>query len=1061
MSKYIKRLRYLFIAIVVASSHVFAQDLPSRGSYFVTNYTPKDYNAGTQNWQIVQDRNGLIYVANRDGVLVFDGATWEMVPLTLTTPLRSLAIDENDRVYVGAVGQFGYLEPDDIGKLRFVSLSDDIDSSIADVWEVHVTENGVYFVTRSEIFRYEEGELSSIFPENQFARSFFVHDRVFVSVPGDGLIEILIDEKSIVIERARFNNEVVVFAVPAPEDLYDEPGIYLGMNTSNVYFWGLDTNGLVRLQSSNGNEFRFPRETYKTMQLRNGNYAFATISGGVQITDERLNILHIINRDRGLRVDMALNVFEDQHGSIWAALNNGISRIDEYEHIQYWNEDDGLSGTVLSIDTFNDQLYVSTSSGTFRFNESNSEERFSRLNTASAQKWQSISFTLNGRDYLINAGNNVLTYLRGDSLELLASLGINSLSQSKIQPNRLYYGNLEGWGFFLISAKGNELTIDQRYHFSDPPFEIRSLAEDKKGDLWIGSRFSGIFKADSLQLWTPEYYESGKIQTHSFSYEWVDDIQMGSLVLRVDVLADTLTFSSTNGLINISDVDSSRFERSNILEQPFPENREFIRIVEGRKGEAFILFDERIVNVQRNENDNLDVKYVTGQLLPSGPLYDITYFENKIWVGGSEGLFVFNRNIDYDQTIEFQTLVRSIYLQQDSLLFGGINASDFELRLPFDRNQLTINFAASRYFKHGSLKYESMLEGFDANWSSPNEETRRIYTNLPDGSYTFRVRAIDIYGNVSSEGNIRIDVATPWFKTIWAYLLYVIFLGVAAYTIVWLRTQTILRRNRELEILISKHTASLQIEKRRMENINEDLVAQDTNRDKFLSVVAHDLRNPLMIIRSSSELIDDDIESKEEIAELTGYITGAALRMQEIIESLLEDRAKKIRSSISDTKEVFLPVLVNKIVQENRPWAERKNITLEVDIRHECYVIGDNAQVGVIFSNLVSNAVKYSPFGKTIWISLTCENNEAIFEVRDEGQGLSYGDLRDLGTPFKKLTAAPTDGEVSTGLGLHIVKDLLSDMDGRLVVHNDGLGRGASFKAIMTRMKEHFEDEMA
>ncbi|MCH8495796.1 MAG: hypothetical protein LAT57_09230 [Balneolales bacterium] len=1054
MSKYITRLFLLLVVVMSASGSVLAQDMPSRGSYFVTNFTPKDYNAGTQNWEIVQDSNGLIYVANRDGVLVFDGATWEIIPLTLNTPLRSLAIDENDRVYVGAVGQFGYLKPDNIGKLQFVPLSDSIDSTIADVWEVHATTTGIYFVTRSEIFRYSDGQLSSIIPENQFARSFYVHNNLLVSIPGEGFFRIHANEKTSLIDNSSLENQVVVFAVPAPDDLYNEPGIYLGMNTSNVYFYGLESNKLISLNNSNENDFRFPRETYKTTRLNNGNYAFATISDGVFVADSRLNPLHRINRDGGLRVDMALNVFEDQHGSLWAALNNGISRIDEYDHIQYWNEDDGLSGTVLSLDAFNNQLYVSTSSGTFRFDESSSESPFTRLNSASAQKWQSITFTLNGREYLINAGNNVLTYLRGDNLELLASLGINSLFQSRLQPNRLYYGNLEGWGFFKISANGDVLTIDQRYHFSEPPFEIRSIAEDKRGDLWIGSRFSGIFKADSLQLWTPEYYESGNIQTQTFTYDWVDDIQMGSLVLRIDVLADTLAFSSTHGLINLSISDSTRFELSQTLEHPFAEEREFIRIVEGSQGEAFILYDERIVNASRSENGAFDVNYITGHLLPEGPLYDIIYHDGKIWVGGSEGLFVFSRMDREDQAVEFQTLVRSIYLQQDSLLFGGINASDFELNLPFDRNQLTINFAASRYFKHGSLKYESMLEGFDNNWSSPNEETRRIYTNLPDGNYTFRVRAIDIYGNVSSEGNIRIFVETPWFKTVWAYLLYVILLGLGAYGIVWLRTQSILRRNRELEILISKHTASLQIEKRRLENINEDLVAQDKNRDKFLSVVAHDLRNPLMIIRSSSELIDDDIESKEEIAELTGYISDAALRMQDIIESLLEDRAKKIRSSITDTNEVFLPMLVNKIVQENRPWAEKKNITLEVDIKNECSVIGDNAQVGVIFSNLVSNAVKYSPFGKTIWVSLKCENNEATFEVRDEGQGLSYSDLKDLGTPFKKLTAVPTDGEVSTGLGLHIVIDLLSDMDGRLIVHSDGLGMGASFKAILTRIKD-------
>jgi len=106
----------LLTAFLLQPTASLAAD-PVKGSFLVTNYSPNEYGAGTQNWEMVQDTEGRMYIANRDGILSFDGQVWRLIELPISTPLRSLAIDNDDRIFVGAVGQFGYLAADSVGSL--------------------------------------------------------------------------------------------------------------------------------------------------------------------------------------------------------------------------------------------------------------------------------------------------------------------------------------------------------------------------------------------------------------------------------------------------------------------------------------------------------------------------------------------------------------------------------------------------------------------------------------------------------------------------------------------------------------------------------------------------------------------------------------------------------------------------------------------------------------------------------------------------------------------------------------------------------------------------------
>lgn len=127
--------------------------LPSAevGLPFIQNFTSKDYNAHSQNWEVLQDQRGLMYFANGLGVLEYDGVSWRLIPVPNGSGVYSLGMDQQGRIYVGAKGDFGYLAADSVGQRQFVSLLDHLSADYRDfssVWDISTTAEGVYFRSR-------------------------------------------------------------------------------------------------------------------------------------------------------------------------------------------------------------------------------------------------------------------------------------------------------------------------------------------------------------------------------------------------------------------------------------------------------------------------------------------------------------------------------------------------------------------------------------------------------------------------------------------------------------------------------------------------------------------------------------------------------------------------------------------------------------------------------------------------------------------------------------------------------------------------------------------------
>jgi len=242
-----------------------------------------------------------------------------------------------------------------------------------------------------------------------------------------------------------------------------------------------------------------------------------------------------------------------------------------------------------------------------------------------------------------------------------------------------------------------------------------------------------------------------------------------------------------------------------------------------------------------------------------------------------------------------------------------------------------------------------------------------------------------------------------------------------------------------------------------LRHARERLKEMNDEKNEFMGIAAHDLRNPLSAIKGYSEMVVEDAQTlapavgpdllhcATELESTGRRIAETAARMAEMLQNLLDaNRIERGEMQLNLAPTDLAPAL-NAVIETQRPHASAKQQTIHLEGESILVVALLDPSITVqVLENLVSNAVKYSPPGKNIFVRLKQQPSVARMEVQDEGPGLSAEDQKKLFGKFARLSAKPTGGEHSTGLGLSIVKKMVEAMNGKVWCESE-LGRGATF----------------
>ena len=326
----------------------------------VINYNKGSYNAGLQNWDIKQDKNGIIYVANNEGLLGFDGRYWNLYPLPNKTIVRSVEIGEDNRIYVGGQDELGYFLPAKNGRLVYESLTSlipDKDKSFGDVWDIVAYKKDIFFRSPNKIFRFANGNLTAFNAPGEWAYLGVCNDHLYAHDYKNGLLSF---ENNVWAPLTIRNELPATDPVTAIVAMHKDSAVISTLKHGLFLF---SKEGIAKIQSPNSQLFENER-IYAACSINADWLALATNNGGVYITDTKENIIQRFSRIEGLQNNNVLSIFLDDQQNLWLGLDNGLDFIAYNSAIKHINPLllDGSGYTALIHDN---RLYAGTSNGLY------------------------------------------------------------------------------------------------------------------------------------------------------------------------------------------------------------------------------------------------------------------------------------------------------------------------------------------------------------------------------------------------------------------------------------------------------------------------------------------------------------------------------------------------------------------------------------------------------------------------------------------------------------------------------------------------------------------------
>jgi signal transduction histidine kinase/CheY-like chemotaxis protein len=258
--------------------------------------------------------------------------------------------------------------------------------------------------------------------------------------------------------------------------------------------------------------------------------------------------------------------------------------------------------------------------------------------------------------------------------------------------------------------------------------------------------------------------------------------------------------------------------------------------------------------------------------------------------------------------------------------------------------------------------------------------------------------------------------------------------------------------NTQLEDRVAQRTRALMQANRRLSAQWLRLQRANGFKNEILGTVAHDLKNPLGVILGRTEMLTELIgagSSKENVTAQVEHIRDATRRLTSMVDHLISDAMADAFDITIRREAVDVAALVTEVADANLPLAVNKQQSISVSALPNFVTMCDSDRIREAIDNLISNAIKYSPIGGKITVSVTHEGEHTVIRIADDGAGLSPEDLGRLFGRFQRLSAKPTAGESSTGLGLSIVKRIIDMHGGHVTAQSPGPGQGSTFTVTL------------
>ena len=947
-------------------------------------------------YKIFKDDRKQLWFATDEGIFKYDANGFsEVLGDTIQHDVDNIFVDIHGRIWFNHSNKELYCYD---GEIRDIYLDSDV-LPINDI--PHVTDGTTqYFAWGRRIIRSSKNDFSVINQQkheiSQITGLVFEEDTLLYSTALEGIFKV----KSLDNNRVKLINET-------GQGIYNNPF----HKSSDNALWYTDRHSVYR----NG------KEVFKTSKI-------------------------------------IKQVFSDDEENIWLATKDGgIYRLKESK-FKTVNEEDGLSEKNIYpiLEAEDGSVYVGTYGS--------------------------------GIDKITSNG---ITNIRLDE----GVRGIYVLTLEELPDGSILAGTLAN-GLYLLKENGEARNILPNLHQNYDPLDVYSVFLDSQNRVWVGTReglfFTEIGEWDSFKkrhLPVKDYVRS--IAEAPDGTFWMGTNGGGLLHLSRDSIEvysekDGMSSNLIRGLHTSQLTNDNGYIDSSYEVWVATENKGLARIIPRReKTEIFSirkkdgLFEDAIHTIVPDSYGRLWISSNNGLFwVPKSQLINFTEGKSSriysVSYNQSDGLLNSEFNGGVHSTaarmatgeLAFASqaglvLVKPSNIKQDSHFPDAqIKQISFKLRpirdltgtdyieLNPDHRSLELEYTAFNYRDPENVDFFYKLQNYDEEWIEAGKRRIAQYTNLPAGQYTFKVKARNKQGKWSPEAaSVELKILPYFYETLYFKIGLALFVLGLIYGIHRLRLKVSESYNKKLESLVQERTEDLIKEKNRTQKQVEKIKTLEKNKSLFYSGLSHELRTPLTLVMGP---LNDVLHGKhghvpKPIELKLESVKQNTDRLLEII-NLQFDKAKIDEGLMElELRRVNLPKLIRETISifESRSRELDQHLTINLpDEPVKIYV--DQYKIQQVISNLISNAIKFTPVDGHISVNVACKHPRIEITVEDDGYGISKDDLENIFDPYFQANREAEYLSGGFGLGLAYTRQLVELHEGSITADSE-LENGSTF----------------
>lgn len=977
-------------------------------------------------YAVKQDKRGNLWIASEEGVLKNNSRVYKVynnyngLPEKLNNRINQLFIDSKEQIWIGLENEVCKYDKDlDVFKIvksnvktTPVSVKCFVEDKSGNIWvgavnglwrinsknnfleqivktpnidALYSYKDKLVFGTDKGVFLYKtkEKQLQGITLNSSSSNITFITqlDNSFIIGTKNGkILKSNLELKHIKAIEFKISNNVPIKDIlkTSSEIIYiatDGDGLYkVDASFKIINHFKEDANSVNAITSNGIYDVELGKENILWI---------ATYGGGINYLDSNKlpfqKFQHRLNYSNSIVSNFTRAIAKDINGNLWFGTTKGVSvfnkKNNSWRHLNNLsNKVDGTQDIVLAFQSDKEYMWVGTyNNGLFKIN----------VNTFKIEFYNQISIKV----YTIFKDSKANIWVGGIEGDLIQISPNNQISSYPIRTIRTITETHDG--LILAAGKNGVYEINplkKGYKLIDPlnPIKnalaystINSVYETKNGNFVIGSN------GDGLLFYNPKTQKIKKL-----------------------AIASGMPSDIVQGIIALSDTDFW---------------------VSTTKGLAHVITTPKdtIINVFDKKDGLASTEFNYGSFKKLS--------DSLFAFGGVDGVTLFNpfeiKSQNYKPKIEFESFKisnREIKAGEKPL-FKHINQTK-SISLEYNENSIEISFTGISHSSASKVKYSWKLDGFDKEWSTPSLQTIANYTNLSPGSYTFRVKAYNKYSVPGEERVLMIEVLSPWWATVYAYIFYFLVLIGIVFAIIHFTS-----------VIIKNKNADEQID--------------------FFNNITHEIKTPLTILIAS---LDNVTESADSGAESKKRIKSTVKRINSLFEQMLNFQKVTSTDNLAlDITRIDLENHILKRVNNFAPLTEEKNIEIVVDNQWgELPYYFDKDIFDKILLNLISNSIKYSFKGGKIRVNLFQTASKWLkIEISDEGIGIPQDQQKYILERYYRARNVINSQSPGTGLGLMMIKKLLDKTGGTISFESEE-NKGTTFSILLKNFEQEYNKKM-